>query len=113
MSLIEIYSKLSVPPLNPFAKTVPVPSPPVQPGVVLSVIGGNVVVVVVVANVVVVVVGATVVVVVVANVVVVVVGAGVVVVVVGASVVVVVVVAQLTHAPLTTALLEVVFVNSI
>jgi hypothetical protein len=39
ISLIEIYSKLSVPPWKLLAKIVPVPSPPAQPGVVLSVIG--------------------------------------------------------------------------
>jgi hypothetical protein len=85
--LIAIYSKLPVPPSNPLANTVPVPTPPVHPEVTLNVTGGRVVVVVVGATVVVVV-GAAVVVVV-AAVVVVVVGAAVVVV-VGAAVVVVV-----------------------
>jgi hypothetical protein len=39
IELIEMYSKLSVPPLNPLANTVPVPSPPAHPAVVLSVTG--------------------------------------------------------------------------
>jgi hypothetical protein len=37
--LIEIYSKLSVPPLKLLAYTVPVYSPPAQPGVTLRMIG--------------------------------------------------------------------------
>jgi hypothetical protein len=80
ISLIEINSKLPVPPPNPLANTVPVLIPLAQPAVTLKVTGEKVVVVV----------GATVVVVG-AAVVVVVVGAAVVVVVVGAVVVVVVV----------------------
>jgi hypothetical protein len=48
VALIEIYSKLPVPPLKLFARIVPKPGPPAHPGVKLSVTGGKVVVVLVV-----------------------------------------------------------------
>jgi len=48
VALIEIYSKLPVPPSNPLANIVPVPAPPSHPEVTVSVTGAAVVVVVVV-----------------------------------------------------------------